>query len=137
MAISTYGVTLSWGTSADSLQKKIDIKDFPDLGGAPELIETTTLSQRAQAYINGVQSMDAFEFTYNYTKADFNAVDEDANTPLYYELALGENNGNEGIFTWQGEHSTWVTGGDVNAVVEGKISIAPSTQPKLKKVAGV
>jgi len=44
MAISTQGVTLKWGTSATSLSKVVDIKDFPDLGGAPEVLETTTLS---------------------------------------------------------------------------------------------
>jgi hypothetical protein len=131
MAISTYGVTLKWGTSSASLTKKIDIKDFPDMGGAPELLETTTLSDPAQTYINGIQSMKAIEFTANYTKADYQAVLTDANKPLYYALEFGEN-GAEGVFEWQGEHDVWVTGAGVNAVTEMKISIAPSTKPTLK-----
>jgi len=131
MAISTYGVTLKWGTSPASLDKVIDIKNFPDLGGAPELIETTTLSDPAQTYIQGIQSMEAMEFRANYTKEDFEAVEADANTPLYYALEFGTS-GSEGVFEWQGSHTVWVTGADVNGVVEMVISITPSTKPTLK-----
>lgn len=131
MAISTYGVTLKWGTSSDNSKQEIDIKDFPDLGGAPELLETTTLSDAAQTYIHGIQSVSAMEFTANYTKADYKAVLDDAHKELYYALEFG-NAGSEGIFEWQGEHAVWVVGAGVNAVTEMKISIAPSTKPTLK-----
>lgn len=46
MAISTYKVFLMKGTTSGSsttYEKLVDIKDFPDLGGAPEMLETTTL----------------------------------------------------------------------------------------------
>lgn len=52
--------------NADTWSKLVDIKDFPDLGGAPEMLETTTLSDGAQTYIPGIQSQDALEFTANY-----------------------------------------------------------------------
>ena len=133
MAISTYGVTLKWGTDSATVSKVIDIKNFPDLGGAPELIETTTLSDDAQTFISGIQSLSAFEFTANYTKADFEAVLADEGKELYYQLEFG-NAGDEGIFEWQGEHTVWVTGADVNGVVEMVISVVPSTKPKLKTV---
>jgi len=129
-AISTYGITLKWGASAASLTKKIDIKDFPDLGGAPEMLETTTLSDAAQTFILGIQSLSSMEFTANYTKTDFEAVEEDANTDLYYALEFGTS-GSEGVFEWQGQHSVYVVGAGVNAVTEMKIVIAPSTKPEL------
>ena len=129
-AISTYGITLKWGSSAGAVQKEIDIKDFPDLGGAPEMLETTTLSDAAQTFILGIQSLSAMEFTANYTKADFEAVEEDANTDLYYALEFGDN-GDEGVFEWQGQHSVYVVGAGVNAVTEMKIVVAPSTKPEL------
>lgn len=132
MAISTQGVTLKWGTSPESLNKKIDIKNFPDLGGAPEMLETTTLSDDTQTYILGIQSLDALEFTANYTKEDFEVVAADAGKDLYYALEFGEN-GSEGIFVWEGQHNVWVTGGEVNTVVEMIISIAPSTKPELEE----
>jgi hypothetical protein len=132
MAISTQGVTLKWGTSAASLSKVVDIKDFPDLGGAPEVLETTTLSDDIQTYILGIQGADMMEFTCNYTKEDFEDVMGDANKDLYYALEFGDK-GDEGIFEWQGQHTAWVVGAGVNAVTEFKIGIAPSTKPKLKK----
>lgn len=133
MAISTYGITLKWGTDPESLTKKVDIKDFPDLGGAPELLETTHFLNSAQTFILGIQSMDTMEFTANYTKSDYEAVLADANKKLYYALEFGID-GSEGVFEWQGEHTVWVTGAGVNAVVEMKIGIAPSTKPTLKTV---
>ena len=131
MAISTMGVTLKWGENQNTLTKKIDIKNFPDLGGAPEMLETTTLSDEAQTFIPGIQSMDALEFTANYTKADYQKVLTDEGKELYYALEFGEN-GSEGVFQWQGQHTVWVTGAEVNSVVEMVISIAPLTKPKLK-----
>ena len=131
MAISTQGVTLKWGESAANLSKVVDIKDFPDLGGAPEILETTTLSNEIQTYILGIQGAGMMEFTCNYTKADFDEVMKDANKELYYALEFGDE-GDEGIFEWQGQHSAWVVGAGVNAVTEFKIGIAPSTRPKLK-----
>lgn len=128
MAISTQGVTLKWGATAAALTKTVDIKDFPDLGGAPEVLETTTLSDDIQTYILGIQGAGMMEFTCNYTKDDFEAVMGDANTVLYYALEFGT----EGTFEWQGQHTAWVVGAGVNAVTEFKIGIAPSTKPKLK-----
>ena len=72
MAISTYKIFLMKKSSeGDTYEKLIDIKEFPDLGGAPEMLETTTLSDNMQTYIPGIQSLDALEFTANYTKTDF------------------------------------------------------------------
>ena len=135
MAINTCNVTLKSGTSSTALQKLVDIKDFPDLGGAPELLETTTLSDCAQTFINGVQSVDALEFTANYTKEDYLRVKADEGKDLYYALEFGED-GEYGIFEWQGQHSVWVTGGGVNEVVEMNIQIAPSTAIKPKATGG-
>ena len=131
MAISTQGVTLKWGSTSSGVEKVIDIKDFPDLGGAPEVLETTTLSDDIQTYIMGIQGSDMMEFTCNYTKEDFDEVMKDANKDLYYALEFGDE-GDEGIFEWQGQHTAWVVGAGVNAVTEFKIGIAPSTKPKLK-----
>lgn len=70
MAISTYKVFLM-KKEASEYKKLVDIKDFPDLGGSPEMLETTTLSDAMQTYIPGIQSLDALEFTANYDKEDY------------------------------------------------------------------
>ena len=68
MAISTYKTFLmKKGDTGDTWSKLIDIKEFPDLGGEPEMMETTTLSDDMQTYIDGIQSLDGLSFTANYT----------------------------------------------------------------------
>ena len=70
MAISTYKIFLMRKDTAD-WKKLIDIKEFPDLGGTPEMLETTTLTDRMQTYIPGIQSLDAMEFSANYTLTEY------------------------------------------------------------------
>ena len=130
MAISTYGITLMKGTKGEgaaiTYAKLVDIKDFPDLGGAPEMLETTTLSDSMQTYIEGIQSADALEFTANYTLADYESLValKGARTP--YAVYFGTD-GAEGKFSFEGYLSVRVNGGGVNEVVGMTISIAPAT----------
>ena len=65
MATSSYKTFLMYKKDA-AYEKLVDIKDFPDLGGAPEMLETTTLSDSMQTYVEGIQSQDALEYTINY-----------------------------------------------------------------------
>lgn len=105
------------------------IKDFPDLGGSPEMLETTTLLNKSQTYIHGVQSMDAMEFTLNYNLDDYKKAKALENQNLYFALYFGEDgNGSDGKFEWQGELTVWATGHGVNEVREMIMSIAPSTE---------
>lgn len=128
MAISTYGITLKSGATAGSLTKLVDIKEFPDIGGAPEGIDVTTLSDSARVYILGIQSQEVMEFTANYTKTDYNAVKARVATDFFFALEFGTA-GDEGIFTWEGTFDVYLTGNGVNAPVEMVIVVAPSTKP--------
>lgn len=123
MAINTYGITLKWGTSSEAAAKVVDIKDFPDLISDPELLETTTLSDAQVTNIPGIKGSDMLTFTCNYTSTDFAAVNEDANTPLYYVLEFSDGS----KFSWQGQHTCGLPGKGVNEVVEFTINIAAST----------
>ena len=136
MAISTYKIFLmKKGDSADTWEKLIDIKDFPDLGGAPELIETTTLSQSMQTYIPGIQSLDSLEFTANYTKTDFETLKALEGTEHDYAVWFGGTEsagtltptGTDGKFEFKGSLSVFPVGAGVNEVVNMTITIAPST----------
>ena len=123
MAISTLGVTLKMGESEGALEKVVDIKDFPDLIGEPNMLETTTLSDEAVTNIPGIRSSDMLTFTCNYTKADFTAVNDLANTALHYSLEFSDGS----KFTWQGQHTCGVPGKGVDEVIEFTINIAAST----------
>ena len=127
MASSTYGTYLMHKGTGDTYTKLVDIKDFPDLGGAPEMLETTTLSDAMQTYIEGIQSADALEFTANYTKEDYEKLIALKGERESYAVYFGEE-GEEGKFTFEGYLSARVTGGGVNEVRGMTISIAPATE---------
>ena len=136
MAISTYKIFLmKKGNSGETYEKLIDIKDFPDLGGAPEMLETTTLSDNMQTYIPGIQSLDALEFTANYTKADFTTLKALEGKETDFAVWFGGTSeggtltptGSDGKFEFKGQLSVFPVGGGVNEVVDMTITIAPST----------
>jgi hypothetical protein len=126
MAISTYGITLMHKGTGSDYTKLVDIKDFPDLGGAPEMIEVTTLSDPMQVYIEGIQSADALEFTANYTKTDYAACAALKGKKESYAVYFGTD-GTDGKFIFDGYLSVRINGGGVNEAVGMTISIAPAT----------
>lgn len=136
MAISTYKVFLMESTDGKTTWSKvIDIKDFPDLGGTPEMLETTTLSDGMQTYIPGIQSLDALEFTANYTLEDYKKLKGMKGTEKHLAVWFGGTEsgdtvtptGSDGKFKFKGQISVYPVGGGVNEVVDMKITIAPST----------
>ena len=130
MAISTYRSYLMCKNSS-TWEKLIDIKSFPDLGGAPELLETTTLSDGMTTNIMGIQSLDALEFECNYTKEDYTKLKAMEGTYKEFAVWLGGDGatptGSDGKFEFKGQLSVFVNGGGVNEVVNMTVSIAAST----------
>lgn len=123
MSISTYGVTLKWGTAEASLTKKVDIKEFPDLIGDPNLLETTTLADAAQTYIPGIKSTDMLQFTMNYDKTTYGECKKDEGKELFYSLEFSDGS----KFDWQGQHTMGLPGKGVDEVIEATLNIVPST----------
>ncbi len=134
MAISTYKVFLMKKGDSD-WEKLIDIKDFPDLGGAPEMLDTTTLSDKMKTYIPGIQDIDSLEFSANYTLEDYQKIKGLEGSEYDFAVWFGgeENagvltpNGSDGKFAFKGQLSVYATGGGTNEVVGMTITIAPST----------
>ena len=138
MAISTYKVFLMHKAGGDmegSYEKLCDIKSYPDLGGTPEMLETTTLSDKMQTYIAGIQSLDEMSFDANYDKATFTTLKDLEGKTEHYAVWFGGSeslgsvtpDGKEGKFEFDGQLSVFVTGGGVNEVVGMTITIVPST----------
>lgn len=114
-------------TTAKAYNILCDIIDFPDMGGAPETLDTTTLSDSMKRSILGIQENETKTFNTNYdekTYAMLNAFKQD--TDYKFALAFGAN-GEHGVFTWDGRLSVYVTGGGVNEVRKMAISISPSS----------
>lgn len=121
-------------TSSDlsKFNKVMDIKDYPDMGGKPETIETTTLSDEVQTNINGVQKLDSFEFTSNYIKSVYDAMKaiDKKGSDEWWALYLGAGSdgttpdGHDGIFVWKGGSTTYLTSGATNKAREMKTVIS-------------
>ena len=134
MAISTYKSFLMHKVS-EKWEKLVDIKSFPDLGGAPELLETTTLSDGMTTNIMGIQSLDALEFECNYTKTDYTKLKALEGKDNDFAVWLGGTEasgtvtptGSDGKFEFKGQLAVYVNGGGVNEVVNMTVSIAAST----------
>ena len=125
MAISTYKSYLMCKSSS-TWEKLVDIKSFPDLGGAPEMLETTTLSDSMTTNIMGIQSLDALEFECNYALADYTKLKAMEGTEKEFAVWMGEA-GADGKFSFKGQLAVYVNGGGVNEVVNMTVSIAAST----------
>jgi hypothetical protein len=87
------------------------------------MLETTTLSDAQVTNIPGIKSSDVLTFTCNYTKADFTAVNADAEKPLYYTLEFSDGS----MFSWQGQHTCGLPGKGVDEVIDFTVNVVPST----------
>ena len=134
MAISSYKTFLMYKDSS-SWKKLIDIKDYPDLGQAPESLQTTTLSDKMHTHIPGIQDTTQMEYTCNYTKEDFARVDAMAGVEGDYAVWFGGTEaegvvtptGSDGKFEFKGYVNCYVSGTGVNEVVDMKVVVTPSS----------
>ena len=123
MAISTYMTVLKYG--ADSPSTEIVIKDFPSLLGKRNAIETTTLSDDAQTFIQGIRSQaETFDFTANYDPTVYAALNGLTGIQKC-SLEFSDGSG----YTWDGYISASVNEGAVDAVLEMTVSIVPASVP--------
>lgn len=135
MASSSYKTFLMHSTDGSSYTKLVDIKDYPDLGGEPEMLQTTTLSDKMHTYTPGIQSLEGMTFTANYDKESYSDLDALKDKDEYYSVWFGGTEegetvtptGVDGKFNFKGKLNVFVAGGGVNEVRDMTISIAPST----------
>lgn len=124
-AYNTIGTILKFGLTAESMTKLTKIKSFPDLGGAPDTIESTDLEDEMQTFVLGVQSLDSMDFTANFTQEEYASVAANAGKDGFFELDFAHN---QGKATWEGAYSVYVNGGEVNGLYEMTITVVPSTK---------
>lgn len=135
MATSTY-MTFLMHKNEDAWEKLLDITEFPDLGGEPELLEATTLSDPMQVFVKGVQQNEGMAFSANYDLTEYKALKALEGRDEEYAVWFGGTEtasaptptGSEGKFSFRGDLSVFVTGGSVNEVRGMTITIAPSTK---------
>lgn len=124
-AHNNIGTILKFGTSANSLAELCKIKSYPQLNGEREQIESTDLTDTAQTFVPGVQSVESMQFTANFTMAAYTSLKTNALTDGYFELDFGGNAGAKA--TWEGQYDVYVNEGEVNGLIEMTIVVYPST----------
>ena len=144
MAISTYRVFLMHATTGTTYEKLLDIKSFPDLGGAPEMLETTTLSDFARTYIPGIENTEQKTFTCNYKSTDYATLaalkGQEINVAIWFggtedaTTHVVTPTGAQGKFTGKGYIDVFVAGAGVNEVVNMTVTLT-MTQNFIKGAA--
>ncbi len=145
--MNTYSTQLAYANVtgkalvATGFKRVIRIKDYGDLMGAPETLETTDLEDAMTTNTAGIKQTDALEFTYNYTKDNYTAAKklEDGEEHVFALHFNGKfastapdaavvTEGSDGVFYFLGTLSVGISGAGVNEVREGTITITQSTE---------
>lgn len=122
--------------SGSNYSKLCDITEYPDLGGAPELLDATTLSDPMRVYVAGIQDLEGLEFATNYEASTMTALNALKDTEKSYAVWFGATtstngslvpSGSEGKFSFTGKLTAWVEGHGVNEVRTIRMQIANSS----------
>lgn len=138
MAISTFRTYLMYKASgASDYTLLTHITSTPDLGGTPNMIETTTLSDDTQTFIPGVKQVgDGLEFGANYDKTEYTKLKALEGIDTAYAVWKGGSgtstttavpDGSDGKWSFNGSLTVYPTGGGVDEAFGMTIVIAPST----------
>lgn len=123
------------GASDTAYSKLVDITQYPDLGGDKEKLDSTTLSDTKKRSINGLEDTAELAFSAWYDKTDYEKLlaIQEAGTVDAYQLWFGED-GEDGIWEWEGVMAVHPASGGVNAVREMSFSITDEGEEALHYV---
>lgn len=135
MSISSYNTKLMHSTDGTLYTQLLPVKTTPQIGGEREQLETTTLDDDMQTFINGIQSSEAMSFTANYDSDEYDALKLLENITKHYAVWFGNDGlGSAGKYKFDGQLSVLINETEVNGVIEMTINITPGT-PITKVVA--
>lgn len=138
--VNSVGVYLMKGTGVSesvTYSKLVDILDFPDMGGAPETLDGTTLSDEMELQEEGITKLGALEFTcfLDAESADYDSLVALKGIETPFALYIGKSSsgapdGHVMKLGWKGKLSCWIVGAGVNELIKVKISIARTSAVK-------
>ena len=128
MAISTAKTYLMYESAPATFTKLLDIISYPDMGGAPNKIDTTDLSAtKMKTFINGLMEAPDLTFEANYDEAVYATISALAGTKDKFQLHFGTA-GVDGKFQWECIPAIWVTGGGVDEARKMTVQISAETE---------
>lgn len=143
MAVLSNKSFLQRSTDGTAWTTVVPITSVPDMGGTPEQIDITTLSDTKIRNMNGLQTSDALEFGAWYDPDTYptitgyatNDAAANLNSLPYYRVAIGSEQASKGSFVWQGRLSVFVASYEVNAAIPITITISDEGEEELHWVA--
>ena len=139
-ASSSFMTFLMHSTDGTTYTKLVDIKEFPDLGQDPELLDTTTLTDRQRTGVAGIIGSEALTFTANYDPAQYKTLytlmGTDKLAASYYAVWFGGTDdgvnepsptGSLGKFSFKGQLSVRAAGAGVDEVRDMSITLTMAT----------
>lgn len=128
---------LMYSENGTTYTKLVDISEYPDLGGAPETIDVTTLSDTMSKFINGIQSADGLEFPSFFTPEKFQELKKlEDGTEHHFAIWFGGTQSGQTITPtgdlmkckFDGQISTYITGKGVNEARAMSSTISVSSE---------
>lgn len=136
----TIGTYFGYSTATDQPSAAsgytwLKIKNYPDMGGEPNTVEMTDLSDRYQRFMKGVQTNENKTFLANYVPDIYETLIA-LDGFCWCALAFGDTEsdgvytpaGDMGLLTWKGELSAYINGGEVDSPREMTIISTPATK---------
>ena len=119
MAILSKGMKLSHSDTSEGVFTDIaGLKSVPALGGSKEKVDVTTLADSSYVYIAGLKSYEDLEFGFIYDKEVFNTLNSLSGTQ-YWKVTFPDGV----VFSFSGECSVAVQGGEVNGAITMNLKI--------------
>ena len=128
---TSIGVQLLYGDTADSITNVVaDLKSFPDMIGAPDKIETTTMGDTQRTYQPGLSDPGDMQFIFAFSGmgsgtnwAALSAI-ESADTAKHWKLRFPDGS----AFTWQGKVRLSMPGKGIAEALEFAANISASSE---------
>ena len=136
MAITSFKTYLmKKGTSGNTYAKLVDIKEFPDLGKAPDTVDVTTLSDPSQVLLPDIEKPGQMEFVANYSAADYATLKALEGTEQNLAVWFGASessgvytpDGSAGKFEFTGYIKVYVKGAGVSSAVDMGVVVTPTS----------
>lgn len=132
--LSTMDTFLMIKKEGSTYEKLVDITNYPDMGGEPEQIDITTLTDHMKRSIPGVQEVESLNFESNYTPENYSKLKALDNKETDYAVWFGRNettkepDGHDGKFEFRGSMVSYLMGGGVNEARKINSIIMPATE---------
>ncbi len=112
----------------------VAVKGMPATGQAGGTVESTTSSDPVKVYVADRPDTGEMDFTYNYSEANLEAVNEVCdNTQKDILIKLPDGTG----FEYKGTLQTWVNEVSVGGIIECTLHTVPSVAPAYKSAEEV